>query len=160
MTTSKGLHTSICFIHHEFCYGAHLNARKGGLIGLAGVAIALDEKISDYVADLMLPMMGCLSDPDSRVRYYACEALYNVAKVGRGGILPFFNETFDKLCKLSADSDANVRNGADLLDRLVKDIVLETTAFDVRAFIPLLKERVYVVNPCARQFIVSWIQAL
>ncbi len=43
------------------------------------------------------------------MRYYACEALYNIAKVARGGIIPFFNDVFDALCKLSADSDPNVQ---------------------------------------------------
>ena len=32
----------------------------------------------------------------------------------------FFNQIFDALCKLSADSDANVQSAAHLLDRLVK----------------------------------------
>lgn len=32
----------------------------------------------------------------------------------------FFNDVFDALCKLSADSDPNVQNAAHLLDRLVK----------------------------------------
>ncbi|KAL8546307.1 hypothetical protein ACS0TY_006140 [Phlomoides rotata] len=38
--------------------------------------------------------------------------------VVRGDFIVFFNQIFDALCKLSADSDAN------LLDRLVKDIVI------------------------------------
>lgn len=36
----------------------------------------------------------------------------------------FFNQIFDALCKLSADSDANVQSAAHLLDRLVKVITL------------------------------------
>lgn len=32
------------------------------------------------------PVLNSFSDQDSRVRYYACEALYNIAKVsGLGG---------------------------------------------------------------------------
>ena len=46
-------------------------------------------------------MLSCFSDQDSRVRYYGCEALYNIAKVARGSILPFFNEIFDGLSKVS-----------------------------------------------------------
>ena len=59
-----------------------------------------------------------------RTRYYACESLYNISKVARGKILPYFNEVFDGLAKLSADPDQNVKNAATLLDRLVKDIGL------------------------------------
>ena len=55
------------------------------------------------------PVLQSFIDQDSRVRYYACEALYNIAKVARGGIIPFFNDVFDALCKLSADSDPNVQ---------------------------------------------------
>ncbi len=55
------------------------------------------------------PVLHSFTDQDSRVRYYACEALYNIAKVARGGIISFFNDVFDALCKLSADSDPNVQ---------------------------------------------------
>ena len=58
-------------------------------------------------------------------------------QVARGGIVPFFNDMFDALCKLSADSDPNVQNAAHLLDRLVKDIVTESTSF--RHVEPLLR---------------------
>jgi vacuole morphology and inheritance protein 14 len=34
------------------------------------------------------------------VRYYACESLYNVAKVARGDVLKYFNEIFDALSKV------------------------------------------------------------
>lgn len=42
------------------------------------------------------------------------------AQVVRGDFIIFFNQIFDALCKLSADSDANVQSAAHLLDRLVK----------------------------------------
>ena len=35
-----------------------------------------------------------------QVRYYSCEALYNIVKVTRGSVLPFFNEIFDALSKV------------------------------------------------------------
>lgn len=57
---------------------------------------------------------------DSRVRYYACEALYNVAKVAREGFITFFNDVFDALFRLCADSEPNVQNAAQFLDNLVK----------------------------------------
>ena len=34
-----------------------------------------------YTEELVGPILTCLSDADSRVRYYACESLYNVVKV-------------------------------------------------------------------------------
>jgi hypothetical protein len=46
------------------------------------------------------PVLSCFKDQDTRVRYYACEALYNIAKVARGDILIFFNRIFDELSKV------------------------------------------------------------
>ncbi|KAF9592833.1 hypothetical protein IFM89_017798 [Coptis chinensis] len=66
------------------------------------------------------PVLNSFSDQDSRVRYYACEALYNIAKVVRGDITVFSNQIFDALSKLSEDSDVNVQDGAHILDRLLK----------------------------------------
>ena len=54
------------------------------------------------------------------MRYYACEALYNVAKVAREGFITFFNDVFDALFRLCADSEPNVQNAAQFLDNLVK----------------------------------------
>ena len=34
-----------------------------------------------YLDALLAPVLHCLDDPESRVRYYACESLYNIAKV-------------------------------------------------------------------------------
>ena len=42
-----------------------------------------------------------------------------------------------------ADPDQNVKNGSELLDRLLKDIVTESSTFDVQTFIPVLRERMY-----------------
>ncbi len=63
--------------------------------------------------------------------------------MGRAALLPQFNEIFDALSKLVADPDLNVKSGAELLDRLLKDVVTESAAFDVTAFMPLLRERIY-----------------
>jgi len=47
-------------------------------------------------------------------------ASFNFCQVVRGDFIVFFNQIFDALCKLSADSDPNVQSAAHLLDRLVK----------------------------------------
>ena len=36
----------------------------------------------DYLAMVVPPVLNSLVDADARVRYYACEALYNIAKAG------------------------------------------------------------------------------
>lgn len=119
--------------------------------------------------------------------------MYNIAKVAKGEILLYFNEIFDALSKLSSDTEPSVKNGAELLDRLIKDIVSEkatsyisvlhscspinsskalnidssapliveepkkSIAFSLEKFIPMLSERIYVINPFTRMFLVSWI---
>ena len=42
----------------------------------------------------------------------------------------------------------------------MKDIVTESTSFSIEAFIPLLRERLTVLNPYVRQFLVGWITVL
>ncbi|RSM10180.1 hypothetical protein CDV31_007363 [Fusarium ambrosium] len=175
---------------NEYAYAVHQpHARNGGLIGLAAAAIALGPELPRYLAKIVPPVLACFTDQDARVRYYACEAMYNIAKVAKGEILVYFNSIFDQLCKLGADSELSVKNGAELLDRLIKDIVSESassyvsileappsfdgddkqsltddthlpTAFSLTRFIPLLKERIWVLNPFTRQFLVGWITLL
>lgn len=98
------------------------------------------------------------------------------------------------LPQLAADPELSVKNGAELLDRLLKDIVAESAsvyiplypetekvrderdelqgvlvslpqdgtkkAFSLAHFIPLLRERIYVVSPFTRSYLVSWINVL
>lgn len=94
------------------------------------------------------------------------------------------------IIQLAADTESSVKSGAELLDRLIKDIVCElstksvapdqpplnppetdeaievpgslprNTAFSLPLFIPLLSERIYTQNSAARQFLVSWISVL
>ena len=188
-----------------------LHVRNGGLIGLAGTAIALGADIAPYMERFLDPLLVCFSDPENRVRYFAAECLYNIAKVSKGGVLVYFNPIFDALSKVSysilfdtvspflqlaADPELSVKNGAELLDRLLKDIVAESAsyyvpqipdmekhhsgengivvprpddeganaaprrAFSLSRFIPLLSDRIYVVSPFTRSFLVSWISVL
>jgi len=116
-------------LQKDYVYSTQANNRKGGLVGLAATAIALMDDTALYMNLLIEPILKCFRDQESRVRYYACEALYNVTKVARGKMLEFFNEIFDGLCQLSADADVDVKNGAQLLDRLLKDVVAECETF-------------------------------
>lgn len=75
---------------------------------------------SNYTDELIKPILGCLSDQDLRVRYYACESLYNVVKVSRGAVLPHFAAIFNALSKIATDPDQHVKNASELLDRLLK----------------------------------------
>ena len=145
--SSRALDALLDVLTREFAASARENHRKGGLIGLAAVIVGLggleDAAAGDLVArdarrsplalglSRVVPaVLAAFGDADARVRYYACEAMYNVVKVARTEILMgpgagFLRAVFDALCVLAADSDANVQNASHLLDRLVKDVVSE-----------------------------------
>lgn len=42
----------------------------------------------------------------------------------------------------------------------LQDIVTETSSFDLVAFMPLLREKIYTRNTFSRQFIISWVSVL
>jgi len=150
----------IAVLAKDFCTSMNANYRKGGLIGIAATAIGLMGNTRSHLEGLLFPVLHCFDDPESRVRYYACESLYNIAKVARGSILRYFNQIFDGLTKLFADVDVDVKNGANLLDRLVKDIVTESETFHVEHFLPLLTTYIRRTNPYIRQLLVGWITVL
>jgi vacuole morphology and inheritance protein 14 len=78
-----------------------LHVRNGGLIGLAGTAIALGVDIAPYMEKFVEPLLICFTDPENRVRYFSAECLYNIAKVSKGEILVYFNPIFDALSKVN-----------------------------------------------------------
>nr|CAD7585743.1 unnamed protein product [Timema genevievae] len=144
----------------DFALSQNPNTRKGGLIGLAAIAVALGKESSLYIGDLIHPILACFADSDPLVRYYACESLYNVSKVARGSVLVHFTDIFSVLSKLAADPDQKVRSGSEHLDKLMKDIVTESASFDLVGLMPHLRKKIYSNNTFARQFIISWVSVL
>ncbi|KAI4468990.1 tax1 binding protein-related [Holotrichia oblita] len=144
----------------DFATSQNPHVRKGGLLGLAATSIALGKQTSQYTDELIKPILACFQDADLRVRYYACESLYNVVKVARSAVLPHFSAIFNALNKISTDPEQSVKNASELLDRLLKDIVTESTSFDLEGFMPLLRERIFTKSSFARQFVISWISVL
>ncbi|CAG4948089.1 unnamed protein product [Colias eurytheme] len=136
------------------------NVKNGALMGLSSVAVGLGKGCVSYVGELTHPIVACLSESEARVRYAAAEALFNVLKIVRGAALPYFPIIFDALARLAADPEPQVKQGAELLDRLVKDIVTESASFSAAAFVPLVRERMYSRVASARQFAVAWVCAL
>lgn len=54
---------------------------QGALLCLAAATVGLGEPNEKYLRQIVPPVLASFTDQDSRVRYYACEALYNIAKV-------------------------------------------------------------------------------
>ena len=108
-------------------------------------------------------MLDAFNDPDARVRFYACEALFNISCLSRAAILTHLYPIFDGLGKLFNDVDVEVKGGANLLDRLMKDIVVENAAaFDMRGFAAHLYRQKYFhsKNPHVRNLVIGWILLL
>ncbi|CAL4118608.1 unnamed protein product [Meganyctiphanes norvegica] len=154
----------ICHLIHvleEFAMSHNPHTRKGGLIGLAAVAIGLGTRgIGPYIQELVNPILACFTDSNPNVRYYATESIYNVVRVSRGTVLSQFNDIFIILVRLAMDADQNVKNGSEMLDRMMKDIVTESSEFNLVAFIPVLREKLYCTNHWAQTLVVSWVSVL
>lgn len=155
----------IIVLGRRFCLSHHQNTRKGGLLGLAAVMVgfkngSMSEPPTEMIEEVVRPVLTCLLDSDPRVRHHACEALFNVTKVARANILPQFELIFDSLSKMVADNDMNVRSGSEALDRILKDIIVETNELKLDEFVTKLEEYIYTKNPCTRMFIISWIRLL
>eukprot|EP00038_Savillea_parva_P021768 m.36005 g.36005 ORF g.36005 m.36005 type:complete len:645 (+) comp5350_c0_seq1:187-2121(+) len=153
-------------VHSRLICNTNVNARKGGLMALGAVGIALADSnspglLSQYVERLLSIVLVSFSDPDSSVRYAASEALYNIGRVARPLLLPYMDRIFDVLSRVVADTDEKSQQGAGLLDRLFKDIVSEMDAdINVEPFVKLVAQRMYVLDPHSRRFLVSWVVAL
>ncbi|KAF4345791.1 DNA repair and recombination RAD54 and RAD54 [Fusarium beomiforme] len=171
---------------NDYAYAVHQpHARNGGLIGLAAAAIALGPELPRYLAKIVPPVLACFTDQDARYLRSALQGMLPAMVL----VLNKFSILISRPFQLGADSELSVKNGAELLDRLVKDIVSESaasyvsileappefdgddkvslgenshlpTAFSLPRFIPLLKERIWVINPFTRQFLVGWITLL
>ena len=70
----------------------------------------------EILSELLEPILHAAAEQDSRLRYFACESLYNVTKAVRTLLISHhFNALFITVSKLICDQDQNVRSGAELL---------------------------------------------
>ena len=155
-----GIKKLVIVLGKDLALSQNPNWRKGGLIGLASMGVALQKQLVNYIQDLVPPIVTALVDADTRVKYYATESLYNVLTVARGDSLILLNEIFDVLSKLSADPDLNVQRGVEHIDALMKNIVTECPDFDLDSFMPMLRDRLLTPKAQTRQFMLSWIRLM
>lgn len=140
---------------------------QGGLLCLAAATVALkryyDRLGFNFLEQIVEPVCLSLSDQDCRVRYYACEALYNIAKAMQDEFISnmhLFLKVFNALFGLYGDTDSNVQNAAQHLDRVLKDNVTRSSPFDVSELMLCLKNNLFALNVHKRQFLIGWIGAL
>lgn len=71
---ARGDHARIDLIVQQLCAllistsASNINARNGGLIGLAGLGIALGQEIAPYLQQIVPPILQCFGDHDSKIR--------------------------------------------------------------------------------------------
>lgn len=100
--------------------------RIAKLMAYASIIISLGQTNSTpFIKKIIPSMLPFFYDPNDLVRFYSCESLYNIAKILKGEILSYFNEIFDILCSVTIDPINNVKGAASILDKLIKDIVIE-----------------------------------
>ena len=109
-----------------------------------------------FVEPLLRPIMVQVEDTDNNVRYYACESLYNVVKVCRDAVLPLFIDLFGCLALVYGDNEPSIRQGAEQLDRALKDIALSSDQFDAAALVHQLKARLDTKDSFGRYFNLGW----
>ncbi|XBW36936.1 hypothetical protein QEN19_002515 [Hanseniaspora menglaensis] len=100
--------------------------RIAKLMAYASIIISLGQTNSTpFIKKIIPSLLPFFYDPNDLVRFYSCESLYNIAKILKGEILIYFNEIFDILCSVTIDPINNVKGAASILDKLLKDIVIE-----------------------------------
>ena len=150
----------IAYFVQDFINNPQPNSKIGGLLALSSVAIALDKDSSLYIKDIIRPIFSCAYDCNRDVRYRALEALYNVVKCVRGRILIYLDEIFDTIIRMCEDSDLSIREASNLVDKLIKDIIIENSTFNVVTLVEIIRERIYALTPNTRKMILSWISFL
>ncbi|CRH02679.1 conserved Plasmodium protein, unknown function [Plasmodium relictum] len=158
---NKKILNIINFIDKKFIQSVNISERCGGLISLAFISISLDVKIKFYFTDILKIIISCINDPDSKVRYYVCESLYNLCKVSKNIIFYKIEDIFDCLYRIFSDSCTNVKNGGAYLDNLLKDMTCSyNNIFNIYKIIYVLKDKISIENADVRQLIISWLYFL
>jgi hypothetical protein len=115
--------------------------------------------------DLILAsVVHACQDHSQRVRYYATESLFNVVKVIPTMAVQHFFILFEILRSLYADVDVDVRSGAELLDRKLKEVIVtamnQGTTFTAVDCIPVFARFVHMRNKATKQLTLTWLQEL
>mmetsp|Transcript_1451 Transcript_1451/g.2089 ORF Transcript_1451/g.2089 Transcript_1451/m.2089 type:complete len:1590 (+) Transcript_1451:106-4875(+) len=142
------------------------DARKGGVVALAACAIGLKKAPEGdaYAAEcrdlILASVVHACQDNSPRVRYYATESLFNVIKVIPTVAVRHFFILFEILRSLYADVDVDVRSGAKLLDKKLREVIIgaiNAGSFAADACIPVFSRFVHMRNKPTKRLTLTWL---
>jgi vacuole morphology and inheritance protein 14 len=145
------------------------DARKGGVVALAACAIGLkkahdtDAAVQECRDLILASVVHACQDHSQRVRYYATESLFNVVKVIPSLAVQHFFILFEILRSLYADVDADVRSGAELLDKKLKEVIviaMNSGSFTADSCVPVFARFVHMRNKATKRLTLTWLQEL
>eukprot|EP00834_Sanchytrium_tribonematis_P006003 NODE_407_length_7978_cov_0.670009.p2 type:complete len:626 gc:universal NODE_407_length_7978_cov_0.670009:3402-1525(-) len=129
--------------------------KSGACLALVSCSYSMEIPSTD-ILEWNHVIMQCFDDLDPKMRYYSCEALYNLIKHTKTCIL---HTTIDNIAKLASDPDKTCRQAAELLDRLLKDIILDVE-INYKQIMPILSERMHAIHPNVRTMMLNWLHVL
>jgi hypothetical protein len=151
----------ICAIESELIMSAYQQCRNGGLLALASISLGLrDHLTNDSLKDVLSISIKMIDDEENRVRYYACETVFNILNAGRTRCLDCFDVMFSALCKLSGDADLEIRQTAPIFDRLLKEVVIESynkPNSPMKLIISSIESFLMFPNPYVKQLCLGWL---
>ncbi|XP_952026.1 Tax1-binding protein TRX-like protein, putative [Theileria annulata] len=146
--------TFLEFVKYKFLDQPDPNLRIGGLMAMACTALSLEKYLLDFCEKFIKLVILSFYDQDNKVRYYSCEALYNIVKKCKVESISCISEIFDGICKLTCDIDEDVKYASQILNRLLCDTILEFEDVPLDLITDILANRILVLNPQIRQLIV------
>ena len=156
----------LLLLSDDYVRSTNEDARKGGVVALAACAIGLKKaNVGREVLEcrdlILASVVHACQDHSQRVRYYATESLFNVTKVIPSLAVQHFFILFEILRSLYADVDLDVRSGAELLDKKLKEVIvgaINSGSFSADACVPVFARFVYMRNKATKQLTLTWLQ--
>lgn len=134
-----------------------INRQLACLLALSTTAIALgNAEARKEIHVLLPPILRCCETSKRtrihpKIRYHASEALFNLFKALQESVLVYLDDILKILCSLAADPELNIKMGAVMVDKLLKEVALEAeedfSLLDVPSLIPLLHKYTFKRGP-------------
>ena len=160
----------LLLLSDDYVRSANEDARKGGVVALAACAIGLkkanemedlSERVNECKDLILASVVHACMDNSQRVRYYATESLFNVIKVIPSLAVEHFFIMFEILRSLWADVDMDVKSGAELLDKKLKEVIIgsiNSGQFQADDCVPLFARFLHMRNKPTKKLTLTWLQ--